>query len=202
MNAADKKASDSWLLNALRAVDIKNPHDYVNSWTATMTDVKSTPEYNLELQAQLDKNIGDPLERLRRAEWIIEVISRALVGGNHRITEHAAWKTLAARLQTVFGKDIPIKRTTHGLLAERKTWVAVEFDELVVGVNTGYRVGFDEFSEIYGTHGMRLGIELIKGFRGILFQNTNQITTDKYFDKFCEFALMYGMTYHVSPSIR
>lgn len=159
----------------------------------SMPDMRPNPshkEFNLEVQAQVDKNIGTPRDRLTRAAWLLNVLN------NMNLTSVYAERRdfFKKAVKSVFGCDVVVK--VHGLEHERRQWVSVEMDELVIGINRGYRVGYDELTNVYAAHGSRIGIELIKLENGIVYQNSNQLTDPEWLAKADELGTILGYPFN------
>lgn len=151
--------------------------------------MKEHKEYNLEVQAVLDVNIGDCQERYRRAVWLTQLLTICHLG-EVGISKERQFKHL---VQQVFG-SVPVIKI-HGIHSTGQQWASVEFDEVVVGVNLGYRVGIDELGSIYGMHGYRVGIDVITTQFGVMMQNTNQLTTPMWFDNIAKIGEELGLPY-------
>jgi hypothetical protein len=134
-------------------------------------------EYNLEVQAKIDENIGDHQVRYARALELVGFLSSIRFGP----VMNKKFRQFQELVVREFGQKAVVQ--THGIYTERRLWTSVEMDELVIGINRGYNVGIDELGAIYGLHGNRVGIELITTHQGVLYQNSNQLTTPEWWEK-------------------
>lgn len=155
--------------------------------------LKPHKEYDLEVQAILDANIGDCQERYRRAVWLTQLLTICHLG-DVVISKERQFKQLVCR---EFG-SVPVIQT-HGIRSTGQLWTSVEFDEVVVGINRGFTVGIDELGSIYGMHGYRVGIDVITTPFGVMMQNTNQLTTPKWFDNVTKIGEELGLPYTPRP---
>jgi len=158
----------------------------------SIPDLRINPshkEYDLEIQAITDEKIGNPRDRIDRASWLIHVLNNMNLTGPFAARRNYFKQVV----KEVFGCDCKIQ--THGLSHERRMWVSVELDELVIGINRGYRVGYDELTDKYAAHSSRIGIELIKLENGIVYQNSNQLTDPEWLEKIDKVADIVGYPY-------
>ena len=135
-------------------------------------------EYNLELRAKIDENLGDFIDRDYRARWLLRTMKRRFCD--------TSWCNIPSMMRNWlegFG-DVPIKAREEGIISENRTWMCIEFDELVFAIPMGWMPTIGELMCYYGLHGERIGIEILVSDYGIVYQNANQITTDDFFYKF------------------
>lgn len=131
-------------------------------------------EYNLEVQAKIDVNIGNQRDRLDRAIWLLKTVTNIC---------NSRFGNKTTLLNTAITKALPgvvAKVTRHGFFSTKQVWLAVELDEFVLAIPDGWNPTIDELSTIYGMHGARLGIEVISTDHGIVYQNSNQLTNESY----------------------
>ena len=134
-------------------------------------------EYDLEVQAIIDLNIGDHQVRYSRAIELVQFLADLHLGN----VIHGKQKKFQELVVREFCQ--PAVFNNHGIATERRQWQSIELDQLVIGVNLGYSVGIDELGSIYGLHGNRVGIELITTPWGIVYQNSNQLTTKDWWER-------------------
>jgi hypothetical protein len=140
---------------------------------------KPHQEYNLEVQATIDKNIGSPPLRINRALWLLSTVHEILTP---HLTSFSAESRLKELLEPTLG-DIVVKVKRHGIRSEGKMWFAVELDQLVLAIPAGWKPTLDEFDCHYGLHAFRFGIDILNLHSGIVLQNENQLTNEDYFAK-------------------
>uniref|UniRef100_A0AB39CD91 Uncharacterized protein n=1 Tax=Pseudomonas phage RVTF4 TaxID=3236931 RepID=A0AB39CD91_9VIRU len=71
----------------------------------------------------------------------------------------------------------------RGIQSTEQLYLSIEFDEVVVMLSKGFRVGYDEATDIYGAAGNRFEVEVNKTKEGVFIQNTDQVLNEEWFLK-------------------